>query len=737
MRRAGGRRTRARLASLSRLAALALVTWGSGAGADPEPKESTESSAWGGSRSLLQHFGVEVSRGLLRAGAETADPVAGRVEILRGIDRAVGQGTPEGIAALVQLVREAHGLGRGDATVVLAVTRALAPFAAQRPVSRALGELVLYDPGLHVAGRAVSLDELSAVVRVRDEARQRRVELARDTAALALAEARDETTTELLLMAARHAGPGRSAATRALVAFPPAAGSLPTVMTPEAIAVAVALGDLRTRDAVLEASGSVDRSTRVAALRGVGALGDVRAIPVAEAASEDSDPLVRQAATGALVDLGAGSAARAVRRLIEGDATALSGIELSPRVSGDEVVGALAARMRVSADLPLRRAAVVALGRQDARALPVLADLLTDPTLAGDAAEAIARAEAKGAWDFISRALLSPPLRRLGARMAALRGRVRREDKVPRGVLGALADLARSADRTDRGTAAAALFLLGARDPSAALDDPDVGVRRAAAMASEPTDPAQAAALARRLARESDPLTRTLLMRGLVTSDGEGLTTTVLLDRVRRGGIDAPIATLALARRGGGGGDDALRDAIDEAIDSPDPLLRAHAARGLSRSSDPSAIGRLAAAYEAEVDPGARRAIIAALAARIADEDVPLRAHALYRASRFDPEPSVRAIASRARSGLPVPELPSGSEVVWLRVMTADGKPPPPPVVRGVVLRADGLALPVVFDDDGYVLVPAPIGPSRLVLAPRLPPPYDAVHHGEGSDSQD
>jgi hypothetical protein len=37
-------------------------------------------------------------------------------------------------------------------------------------------------------------------------------------------------------------------------------------------------------------------------------------------------------------------------------------------------------------------------------------------------------------------------------------------------------------------------------------------------------------------------------------------------------------------------------------------------------------------------------------------------------------------------------------------------------------VRADGLSVPIVFDDDGYAIVPgAPPGEGRVVLAPRLP----------------
>ena len=40
----------------------------------------------------------------------------------------------------------------------------------------------------------------------------------------------------------------------------------------------------------------------------------------------------------------------------------------------------------------------------------------------------------------------------------------------------------------------------------------------------------------------------------------------------------------------------------------------------------------------------------------------------------------------------------------------------------GSLVRADGLAIPIAFDDDGYAIIPGlPPGEARLVLAPRLP----------------
>ncbi len=695
--------------------------------ADPTVGNEAGVPAWGSTRSLLQRFGVDAARRLLHGG-DSADAASVRAEALRGIDRALGLGTPERIGLLVQLLTDTRGLARADTTVLLATTRALAPFAREHAVARALADAVLNVPGLHPPARSGPASDAS--LRVRDPDRRARLELARDTAALALAEAREEQATDVLLAAARRAGPGQAAATRALAAFPPEAFSAPPVVTPEALALAGALDDWRAADMAVEATRSIDRAVRTAALRALGSLGDPRAVAVAEAALEDaeSDPRLREAATRALVLLGAKSAAKAVQRLLEDDRTAEAGAELSRLVGGDEVTGALAARVRVSSDGRLRHAAIVALGFQsDPQALALLSDLLADPLLCGDAAEAIARSKVPAAWETIARALGQPSTRRMGARMAALRGRV--TGGTPESVRRALGALAVGTEPGDRAVASAALVLLGTPLPGSSLGDPDVRVRRAVATALEPTSPAYAAAMEARLQVEDDDATRRVLARQLALA-GPGrataTSTTELVERLRAGDIDAPMAALELARHY----DDADRAAAETALGSPNPLVRSHTARGLGESSRPWAVGLLANAYLTEVDPGTRRAITLALASRVSDASAPLRADTLERAAHFDPEASIRTIAARASEGLPPPELPRSGEVVWLRVMTASGAAPPAPPIRGVLVRADGLAIPVVFDEEGYALVPSGPGPARLVLAPRLGA-YEAAAHGE------
>jgi hypothetical protein len=59
--------------------------------------------------------------------------------------------------------------------------------------------------------------------------------------------------------------------------------------------------------------------------------------------------------------------------------------------------------------------------------------------------------------------------------------------------------------------------------------------------------------------------------------------------------------------------------------------------------------------------------------------------------------------------------------VAWLRVVPAEGATLPRELT-GALIDGRGAALPLVFDEDGYALVPGLLpGDTRLRLAPRLP----------------
>jgi hypothetical protein len=283
--------------------------------------------------------------------------------------------------------------------------------------------------------------------------------------------------------------------------------------------------------------------------------------------------------------------------------------------------------------------------------------------------------------------------------------------------------MARSADGKDRALGAFARIALGDAKLTDFIGDKDARVRRAAAMAAlaNLTRAAQGALISAFLS-EKDAATRQVLAIGLYGGDPEdSLTTTTLLDRAESGGADAALATFALARRA----DEGTARKVEKLLGSRDPVLRTHAARGLGIASLPDATGRLANAYAYETDVDVRRALIGALATRTKDANAPLRKQTLELAANLDPDGPARTAAKRALDGVTAPFAPpANSEVVWLRITAENGAPPATggDAYVGSLVRSDGLAIPLAFDDEGYALVPGvPPGDARLVLAPRLP----------------
>ncbi|MDP9035846.1 MAG: hypothetical protein M3O50_13680, partial [Myxococcota bacterium] len=162
--------------------------------------------------------------------------------------------------------------------------------------------------------------------------------------------------------------------------------------------------------------------------------------------------------------------------------------------------------------------------------------------------------------------------------------------------------------------------------------------------------------------------------------------------------------------------------AIDALLQSRDPLMRAHVARGLGLGMAATSIGRLAQAYRWETNLQVRRAIITALATREAAAD-PAKppSEMLAFARDLDPDTTVRRTAAEGRSGLARPIAGVSPEVAWIRLLPAAGAAPPASVTATLV-SSDGLAIPIAFDDDGFALVPGvPPGPATVRLAPLVP----------------
>jgi HEAT repeat protein len=171
---------------------------------------------------------------------------------------------------------------------------------------------------------------------------------------------------------------------------------------------------------------------------------------------------------------------------------------------------------------------------------------------------------------------------------------------------------------------------------------------------------------------------------------------------------------MAIARRD----DPSLASDVSALLAGPDPLVRAHTARGLGESTAPAASGLLAEAYSFEGDAFVRRAVLGAAGERPRQESTD---EALELAAQLDPDPMARELARRALRG-GASAAASVPEVAWMQVVPAE-RATLPADLEGVVVESDGLAMPVAFDEEGFALLPGvPPGECRLRLAPSVPP---------------
>ena len=671
---------------------------------------------------LRARFGTEIGLRLARS----LEPD----ERLRGIERVAATHTPEALGLLERAIgpgaadaRPAlDGIARTDPRALLVVVRALASWLDKEDARAALASIVTA-PTLGFSARPTPSNDPSA-----DEAAGGgRVLLARQEAAIALAESGNLLALDALIAAAKGAGPGQTPALDALALHPPAQPLLAGIAltSPATIAMAASIGDLRSLDSLEAAVSATDPALRAAAFAALGLAGDSRVLDAARSALHDPDARVRVGATDALVRLGARDAPRAVEGLAADDATAIDGLSLAQRVQDEGVTKAAAARAVAAANPELRALAVAALGRQESPlAVGALAALVADIAVQGDAACALARSPSATAMAAIEKmATATGPMRRLAARAYLVRRLERGERSEPLDAL--LRRLAASNDLSDRAVGVHALVALGQRDVASALEDPDPRVRRAAALgATGPFAAPRGDALLRRAMRENDAITRYVLAIGLLGGDPEAvMPTSELLNRARGGGPDAPLAAQVFAQRG----DERFASEVDALLASSDPLLRAHASRGLGSSAARDAVGRLAEIYTFEGNVEVRRAVVDALSSRTGEDSAaPGRQNVLRLAARLDPDRVVRRTASHAlttRATAPGP--PSSCQVSWLRIVPAEGATLPEDVAATFV-ASDGSALPIAFDEDGYALVVgvAP-GEARVRLAPR-PPAYEA-----------
>ena len=668
--------------------------------------------------SLRGLFGIEVAVRLAKS--PDAD------DRLRGVQRMAATHTSEALDLLERAARvgapqgsvEVHspidGIARKDPRALLVVVRGLAAWLDREPAKEALKAIVGDSNQLLMSGNASGAGGPGG-----DETVDPRVVLARQQAAIALAESGDFSAIEKLIAIARSPGPIHGPALDALAIHPPAQALLGGVVltTPEMVTLAATVGDLRSIDAIEGSLSASDASLRAAALVSLGTVGDSRILAAARDALHDHDPRVRIAAGEALVRLAAPEGSQAVEGLIGDEATAVDGLRLAQLVQSDGVTRAAAARAVASSSLEVREAAVAALGKQtSALAMGALSTLSADPALQGDAMCALARSPSVAAAPALEKLAATPSMRRMAARAYFVRRLVRSQ----RSAL--LDDLLRAFSRSDhpldRAIGVQALVALGEIPLERGLRDSDARVRRAAAMgALTHWNEATRWSLLARIATEPDQATRQVYAIGLLGGDPQGILSTAdLRDRMRAGGADALLSALAVARRA------QSTEEVEAELRGDDADLRAHVARGLGSGVAPDAVGYLAAAYQVEGDVEARRAIVGALAARTGSDDAAsAREDTLRLAARLDPDTVTRWRASRALSSATDPARTPPADVAWLRLVPAPGAELPRDMTASLI-EQDGPALPIAFDDDGYAIVPGVRAESaRLRLAPRLP----------------
>jgi HEAT repeat protein len=649
----------------------------------PPPRPTGSSQVPAGD--VLGHVGVSVAERLL-AGDEQARR--------RAVRRLVADGTPQALDLLERVFEPGAPLTR-DLRARIEAARGLGPHLAQDgPRQLVLRSLI--DGATQAAGGDEA--ELGALLR--------------DTAALVLARSGGARGVEALAGLVRQGGQVGAAAGRALLAAPPE--SIEGLAGPRAQPSAVVaellagLGDLRALPFLRRSVRQGEPTARAASLVAMATLGDAEAPIIAREWARAEDSLPRLAAAQALD----GPEARVLlAALLDDEATRDAALGLALDRPGPELARALG--KLAAARGPSRDRAIVALGRcggQEAAAS--LGALLTDEAAAPLAALGLALSPGDDARQALEKALADPPTRLVALRAATARA-LALGDR-PAGLFEAALALG-GGSPSERAAAAFAQVALGKKDAAGFLADPVLA-------------PAAARALLAR-GRGVDELLGPLMQGGDLISpdavsptdrsrrdalglallsrpDGGPLPSRTLLGWVDEGGALGPLAARAIGARGG----EDTRTRVTEMLRSGDPQIRSHVALGLGRSPDPDATGRLTETYTFETDPLVRRAIVRALSRR----DDPLRRGTLELAAGLDPDATTRSLARAALGGRRAPDTVTGELVAWISVRGAGSG-----AASFRLERPDGLALPVVADPDGALLVPGlPAGPSHASFVP-------------------
>ena len=663
--------------------------------------------ARGHASALKELFGVSVAVRLTQS-----DDAAAR---LRGIERLASIGTPEAIDAIVEQIEQGSPAAR-DPRARLAAVRALASFTKKDNVRQLL--LRETTDTSSTEGRE-SFTALGALIR--------------GTAALALARDGEKKALQGLVAVVLQGGPGAEASVRALRAYPPE--SLESFLEsrkvlPPALATLLGeLGDLRVVERLRAMLHDPDPAAQTAAAIALARLRDEAALPSAREWLTKSEPRLRRAAAEVLTYLGAPEGPASVAALLASDATREDGLRLALRSPSPELAAALVEQLGAFNE-GSRPRVIAALGRAGgAKATAALTAMLDRPGDATAAAHALAMIPDAAAREAIDGGLAAPQKgdrSRLWIRAAIVRALSLGDAPLRLGE--ALLAASQSKDPLDRALAAFGRVATRAVSAEAAI---------AAACPADRCDSAVLAGVARGAlaARSSDleaflpllvreasadgpsPIATIAAVALLASPDGGDLSTLTLASWAEAGGPVAPLAARALPTRD----HEAIRGRIRALLEGSDPVVRAHTALGLGRDPEASAVSLLTAAYRFEDDASVRRAILRALSRRTEVQ----RAATLAMARDLDPDDEARALARSAIEGRDLdPVVQAGSAIAaarpiaWIVIIPNDGQP----LAAGRsarLTRSDGLAIPVVTDADGVLLIPGlPPGVASLELTP-------------------
>lgn len=619
------------------LIALAASAWGSAASAQL-------THAMGDGRrppSVLRRFQVEHLSRLL---AGTVD------QRRRGIARLSGIGTDAALAQLTSFALERREeLGGKD---WVSLVRALAPHATRGNVGVVLSTLMSQRADAEAAAGELEL-----------------FELARGSAALALAASGTDAALSTLARALRAGGPGAALAADALLAHPPR-DLAPVLGGQEEPSVELArwLGQLGDQRAFHVLRGWVRGGTaevRAAAAVALTELGHMETVPLARAWIDHPLAVLRDAALRILMLAQDAEATRQLVKAIRGgmptaDQRAYMLAYPSPEL-GRAVLSSIPELEREGGAAAWW--AIVGHGG-GASAVQGLAAALQDPRHAFAAAQALARMSEGAAGAALERAVAAGVALPLTVRALAARSWARGE-RLSERLSSRLVTLSHSAGMTERMAAAWALSLAGA-DADAALTElqaPDEArVLGAASTVLALGDDVLELAAAR-LEGAAPGRVRTALAAALSSpAVRRTVTSTVLRALLAEEGPALPLALRALSSRPAS----EVGALVERYMEHPDPLLRAHLARGLGESQELSAVGLLVRMFEFETEGRVRQALVRALSAH----EARAARRALAVAARLDPIASVRSAARLALHGVRLGDPPARPPFLWAELRT-------------------------------------------------------------------